>query len=181
MSTRTSLSFEELKRLRQLQSNVINGIPVDLPDDLVKYWNLNTKELHLKLGDLLFQRSPKSNLVIPYPYKEFGLSIFYGTTIKELVKDGNYDWASSDVSAENFEEDFKEDVKDTKVFLINFKRSISSRDAISEMDKYGLRPAALKELLSFGFKYPDEQKKNPIVALGSCHFVIQGTIYATVP
>jgi len=164
MENRTSLSFEELKRLRQLQSNVLNGIPVDLPDDLVGYWNLHTEELHLKLGDLLFQRSPK---VIPYPYREFSLSVFYSKTIKELIKDGNYDWVDSDINAQNFGEDFKEDVKNTQAFLINFTRFISSENAISEMDEYGLRPATLKELLSFGLKYPNEQKKNSIVAPGS--------------
>ncbi|MFZ2664225.1 MAG: hypothetical protein WAX66_02595, partial [Patescibacteria group bacterium] len=167
MSDRTSLSLKELKRLQKLQSNVLNGIPVELPDDLVGYWNLHTEELHSRLGDLLFQRSPKSDLVIPYLTRRFGLSVLHSKTIKELIKDGNYDWANNDINAENFGEDFKEDVEGTKAFLINFKRYISSEDAISEMDKYGLRPATLKELLSFGFKYPNEQKKNPIVALGS--------------
>lgn len=40
-------------------------------------------------------------------------------------------------------------------------------DVIKEMQKRGLRPALYEELLCFAEKYPDEQRKYPIVALGS--------------
>jgi len=50
---------------------------------------------------------------------------------------------------------------------VHFDRSISSDDAIAELDKMGLRPAEAGELLAFRAKYPDVQREFPIVALGS--------------
>lgn len=50
---------------------------------------------------------------------------------------------------------------------MHFNRNIESDTALAELDKMGLRPATLPELLAFGAKYPDKQREFPIVALGS--------------
>lgn len=42
-----------------------------------------------------------------------------------------------------------------------------SDQMLIEMDSKGLRPALYEELLCFAEKYPDEQRKYPIIALGS--------------
>ncbi|MBP9869778.1 hypothetical protein KBC59_04450 [Patescibacteria group bacterium] len=42
---------------------------------------------------------------------------------------------------------------------------------LAEMDRLGFRPALYEELLGFAEKYPDEQRKYPIVALGSVALV----------
>lgn len=42
-----------------------------------------------------------------------------------------------------------------------------SEDAIAKLDKMGLRPGTVEELLAFGATFPDMQRKFPIVALGS--------------
>lgn len=44
-------------------------------------------------------------------------------------------------------------------------------EALAEMDKRGLRPALYEELLGFALKYPDEQRKHIIAALGSETYV----------
>ena len=46
-------------------------------------------------------------------------------------------------------------------------RDASTDEVLAEMDRRGLRPALYEELLGFAEKYPDEQRKYPIVALGS--------------
>ena len=46
-------------------------------------------------------------------------------------------------------------------------------EILERMDKSGFRPAFLEELLAFATKFPDEQRKFPIVALGSVN-LIQG-------
>jgi hypothetical protein len=46
-------------------------------------------------------------------------------------------------------------------------RDASTDEVLAEMDRKGLRPALYEELLGFAEKYPDEQRKYPIVALGS--------------
>ncbi len=46
-------------------------------------------------------------------------------------------------------------------------RHTSTNEVLAEMDSRDLRPALYEELLGFADKYPDEQQKYPIVALGS--------------
>lgn len=50
---------------------------------------------------------------------------------------------------------------------VHMDRDASTDEVLAEMDRRGLRPALYEELLGFAEKYPDEQRKYPIVALGS--------------
>ncbi len=50
---------------------------------------------------------------------------------------------------------------------VHMDRDASTDEVLAEMDRRGLRPALYEELLGFAEKYPDEQRKFPIVALGS--------------
>lgn len=50
---------------------------------------------------------------------------------------------------------------------VHLDRDASTDEVLAEMDRKGLRPALYEELLGFAEKYPDEQRKYPIVALGS--------------
>lgn len=50
---------------------------------------------------------------------------------------------------------------------VHMDRDASTDEVLSEMDRGELRPALYEELLGFALKYPDEQRKYPIVALGS--------------
>lgn len=44
---------------------------------------------------------------------------------------------------------------------------ISGKSALSEIDKLGFCPANIEELCDYGARNPEEQRKHPIVALGS--------------
>lgn len=50
---------------------------------------------------------------------------------------------------------------------VHMDRDASADEVLDEMDRKGLRPALYEELLGFAEKFPDEQLKFPIVALGS--------------
>lgn len=50
---------------------------------------------------------------------------------------------------------------------VHMDHDASIDEVLAEMDRKGLRPALYEELLGFAEKYPDEQRKYPIVALGS--------------
>ncbi|MFH1621226.1 MAG: hypothetical protein ABIB04_04030 [Patescibacteria group bacterium] len=54
---------------------------------------------------------------------------------------------------------------------VHLDRDASTDEVLAEMDRKGLRPALYEELLGFAEKYPDEQRKYPIVALGSEAYV----------
>ncbi len=97
---------------------------------------------------------------------ELRISVNYGRSLDEMKKAGNYDWMNDDITAERFP--IKgEGIKELVPELIHFNRSISSDNALAELDKMGLRPATIEELLAFGETFPEMQCKFPIIALGS--------------
>jgi hypothetical protein len=105
------------------------------------------------------------------------LKVNYDQTIEELIKKGKYDWVNSDITENNFPDYIGGQIK-LEAELVKFDKYMESDDILMELDKQGLRPATLKELLSFGIQYPDEKKEEPIVALGS---VVDLSGYRLVP
>lgn len=85
--------------------------------------------------------------------------------LAELITRGKYDWVNPSITPARFPVTEIPELKDEKLF--NFDRNISTEDAKAKMDKEGYRPATMAELLVYGAKNPEAQRKNPIVALGS--------------
>ena len=103
----------------------------------------------------------------PQPaFSSYSVLVDYGQTVEQLIRNGRYDWVNSDINGRNFPSSERGRAQ-IDIFLLNFDHDISSEDAIREMAKQGLRPATLKELLALGTAFPDLQRENPIVALGS--------------
>ena len=50
---------------------------------------------------------------------------------------------------------------------IHLSRPVAMEEALVEMSHRGFGPALYEELLGFAERHPDEQRKHPIVALGS--------------
>lgn len=94
------------------------------------------------------------------------LNIDYSMSIEEMVATGRYDWVNSDLTTKRFpiKGGGTEDVE-AKIF--HFDRSISSEEAKRLIEEAGWEVAKTEHLLAFGAKHPDEQRKFPIVALGS--------------
>jgi len=94
------------------------------------------------------------------------VTVDYTKSIAEMIKVNNFGWFNDDVTDKHFP------VKGSGQSELEFKvhdfgRAISSEDAIAEADKMGFRVAEPIEGLAFAVKYPDVQRKNPIVVLGS--------------
>lgn len=85
-------------------------------------------------------------------------------TIESLVNEGKYDWKNDNITSNLFAD--KPTAGRVKLELLNYGL-IDSEDALARMKREGYRPANIFELLAFGIKYPDLQKENPIIALGS--------------
>ncbi len=96
----------------------------------------------------------------------FPLKVNYDLSVESLVAHGKYDWKNDNITSKNFPTTRK-GTAELDIILVHLDRDVSTEEAIKELDKLGLRPAELQELLAFGAKYPDEQRKYPIVALGS--------------
>ncbi|MDO8493233.1 MAG: hypothetical protein Q7S19_01675 [bacterium] len=97
---------------------------------------------------------------------ELEVLIDYTQTLEQMITAGHYDWANSDITAKRFPLKGEGKVA-RKAYLVHFDHGISSENAIKELDKQGKRPATIEELLAFGAKYPEIQRKFPVVALGS--------------
>lgn len=86
-------------------------------------------------------------------------------TLESLIARGTYGWIN-----ENIAKKFSFDpltVGEWEFKLVDPKRQISSVDAKALCDVDGWSAGNLEHLLVFGAMFPDAQKKNPIIALGS--------------
>lgn len=85
---------------------------------------------------------------------------------EDRIKLGNYGWRNSDLTEKKFpvtEDQYGE----WEWKLFHFNRSISSGDAIRLMKEDGYDAGQIGHILTFGEKYPEEQRKFPIIGLGS--------------
>ncbi len=83
--------------------------------------------------------------------------------IRQAVNMGKYDWINLNIHEDNFDIEPGNSV----ISIIEFKRLISTEDAIKAIEELNMRPANIGELLGLGSEYPELQNAFPIVALGS--------------
>jgi hypothetical protein len=92
----------------------------------------------------------------------------YDLLVEDAIAAGHYDQKNSNTRITNRNFPSKRmGTRALEIILVKFKYAMSSEDVLRELDKHGLRPAELPELLAFGERYPDVQREFPVVALGS--------------
>lgn len=96
----------------------------------------------------------------------FVVTVDYVKSLPEMIKVGNYDYVNEDITDAHFRMTGKGKV-DREIVLVHFDRDITSEEALQELDKLGLRPVDLAELLAFGETHPEAHLEFPILALGS--------------
>lgn len=96
----------------------------------------------------------------------FRVLVNYDLRVDAAVRECGCDWANSDINDKNFKTN-RTGQKEVEMKLFHFSRLMESEEAIKEMKKEGYRPAELHEGLAFVTKNKDEQRKYPIVLLGS--------------
>lgn len=91
--------------------------------------------------------------------------------LKEIIDAGKYAWVGKNITQENFPvpSDCKYYDGDAHhLLIVKFRDGMKTIDEIwTQLDKAGLRPANLYELLSLGASHPDLQRHFRIIALGS--------------
>ncbi len=98
--------------------------------------------------------------------KQIAELVAEGPALVELIKDCRFDYVNLDITEKNFPITNRPSGEvEMKVF--HFNQVIGSDEAIREMEKEGYRPAELPEALAYAKANPDEQRKHPIVILGS--------------
>jgi len=85
--------------------------------------------------------------------------------ITEYKKSGGVPYISQDL--ESNMPYLTPNVENLDVMIMNFGKEIKSPEALTEMDRLGVRPLTYEELIQYGVTYPSHQQKNDLVGLGS--------------
>lgn len=112
------------------------------------------------------------------------VSVDYTRTLAQMIEVGKYDWEASDITEEHFPIERPSNFSvptidgghhrtlsvqncEVKLVLVHLNNVARTDEVVRYMDKLGLRPARIEELLAFGEKYPDIQRHFPVAAIGS--------------
>jgi len=142
--------------LDRFQEVLGSGLVTDIFDPRAKLANRLVVRQALGLG--------------PLPSEPGTHIVDYSQSLKDMILAGNYDWKNDDITAARFPiaGSGKVEFEDT---LFDFGRDVSSEEAVSlivEADPANpWAPGKIENLLAYGAKNPEEQRKNPIPALGS--------------
>ncbi len=98
------------------------------------------------------------------------LEVDYSQDLEAMIAAGNYNYRNPDITAKRFPI-FGKGVKKFEAKLVHPNRDISSDAAEGQImaidSEKSWHPAKIEHLLSFGKQFPEEQRKYPIVGLGS--------------
>ena len=82
-------------------------------------------------------------------------------TLESLIKKNKFDWVNSDIVSKNFPSQGKV----WNMCLVDFKKTVTTEEAIKLLEEQGYRPATVYELLTWSQK--NWNGKDLVVALGS--------------
>ena len=98
------------------------------------------------------------------------ITVNYDQSLETMIVAGHYDWRNDDITAKRFAPK-GEGVVEYEAKLFHFDRNLSSEQAVEAIKSADTtnpwEPGKIEHLLSFGAKYPEEQRKYPIIGLGS--------------
>lgn len=100
----------------------------------------------------------------------FQLTVDYSQSLEQMIAAGRYDWKNSDITAKRFPITGK-GAMEFEARYFHFNRDISSENAIKEIEAADTAnpwsAAKIEHVLSHGKTFPEEQRKFPIIGLGS--------------
>lgn len=96
----------------------------------------------------------------------FKVAVDYGQTLEQMIAAGRYDWVSSGITPKRFPIS-GEGGAERELVLVHPNKVASTDEVLAELDRHGLRPAKIEEILALGAAHPELQREFPIVELGS--------------
>ncbi len=96
----------------------------------------------------------------------YHLKVNRDQSLDAMVEAGRYDYANRDITADHFPPTGSGTTEEEAV-LVPFDRFISTETGLAELDRLGLRPGGIAELLAFGEQHPEVQRQFPIIELAS--------------
>ncbi|MBW4062124.1 hypothetical protein HJC99_06135 [Candidatus Saccharibacteria bacterium] len=95
----------------------------------------------------------------------YPLTIDYDRSLDAMIAAGRYDYASSNITVDNFPVGMGERL--VNAVLVQFDHDPSDDEVTRELERLNLRDASMAEGLAFGATYPEIQRQFPIVFRGS--------------
>jgi hypothetical protein len=141
------------------------------------------EDLRGRLADLIMETQQEGSARLSYR-----ITVDWTRSLAEMIAAGRYDSSNSAITEGHFPLPSPENVSEqsrhprrgayrtpgeftddgaVEVEPVHLNRLMKTEEVLAELDRRGLRPATLPELLAFGEKHPDVQRKFPVVALGS--------------
>ncbi len=145
-------------QFREFAGVVLRSLPDDLNPQEAQGWVENAEALRKVLRSVLVSKTVNPNV--------YHLTVNYDQPVADAIAAGKYDWVNSDITQKNFPTK-RSGQAEVEIELVHFNRAVSTKEVLVELDKRGLRPAELHELLSLGAKYPELQREFPIIGLAS--------------
>lgn len=97
--------------------------------------------------------------------KVFSVTVGDGRSTEELVAAGNYGYAHSCVTSENFPVRQSGGKLVREITVIEFDHDVTSEEATTEAARLRLERPTYEDALYFGIEYPDVQGERPVVFL----------------
>jgi hypothetical protein len=95
----------------------------------------------------------------------YEIAIGDGRSTEALVEAGNYGYAHSCVTSDNFPARQFGGRRAREIVLLGFNREVTTEDAIGEAARLGLERPLYEDALYFGAEYPEVQRVRPVVFL----------------
>lgn len=113
--------------------------------------------------------------------RDFSVEVDFSIPLLKQISRGRYAVVSDLVNARNYppSDSGLTGVRPCRMRLFRLRRKMTEKKVLADLARKGARPARLEELLAFGVKYPDFQRRFPVVGLGSKWF--DGDGRASVP
>jgi hypothetical protein len=96
----------------------------------------------------------------------FKVTVDYGLTPEQMIAAGRYDSVDGVITSAHFPVQGEGKVE-REFVLVHFNEVMTTDEVLSELDRRGLRPAKIEELLALGATRPDLQREFLLEALGS--------------
>lgn len=95
----------------------------------------------------------------------YRITIGDGRSTEQLVEAGQYGYAHSCVTSENFRVRQVGGTHVREVMLVEFDREVTSDEALADAARLRLERPTYEDALYFGIEYPDVQRDGPVVFL----------------
>jgi len=95
------------------------------------------------------------------------VEVDYNISLADMIEAGHYDWMEEEgITAEHFPVNRRESGT-MELHVVYFGFDMLIIEVLAELDRCGLRPAELPELLALGAAYLDLPRESALMALGS--------------